>query len=172
LRLAVWRIDERLYLGDYESGCAALSGEERETEPDAHLAPFTGVVSLCAMPLLPEHAIAGPVREETEWLQVPILDGGNGEDEFESALALALPFIQRRRKLGNVLVHCAAGMSRSVSVIAALLCEEHGATVDEAFERVAGAKALAFAELGYSPELLIAPAWEFQACLRRRYRAT
>ena len=44
----------------------------------------------------------------------------------------------------NVLVHCAAGMSRSVSVMAALLCEQ-GLGVPEALERIALAKARAVA---------------------------
>lgn len=166
----VWRIDHRLFLGDHESGYDALRGAEQPTEPEGSPAPFAGVVSLCPMPLFPGHDIAGPERDETEWLHLPIMDGGNGQDEFEGALGVALPFIRRRMKHGNVLVHCAAGMSRSVSVIAALLCER-GSQVEAAFEHVAGAKALALAHLGYSADLLIAPAWEFQAALRRRYGA-
>lgn len=166
----MWRIDSRLYLGDYESGCSALGGEEHPTEPKGELAPFSGVISLCPMPLVPEHELEGPSRDETEWLQIPIFDGGAGENEFESALQLALPFIRRRQVYGNVLVHCAAGMSRSVSVIAAYLCES-GATPEEAFDRVAEAKAQALSHFGYAPELLIAPAWEFQSCLRRLYGA-
>jgi protein-tyrosine phosphatase len=165
----VWRIDQRLYLGDYESGCAALAGEEQATDPEGDLAPFSGVVSLCPVPLLPDRDVSGPARRETEWLQIPILDGGNGEEEFESALAVALPFIRRRRQHGNVLVHCAAGMSRSVSVLAAYLCEHQGASVEEAFGLVADAKARAVSHLGLLPDLLIAPAWEFQSALRRRY---
>jgi len=165
----VWRIDHRLYLGDYESGCSALAGAEFETEPDNVLAPFAGVVSLCPVPLDPDHEIEGPERNETEWLHIPILDGGNGEEEFESALTIALPFIRRRRQHGNVLVHCAAGMSRSVSVLAAFLCEHEGASVDEAYGLVADAKARAVAHLGLLPDLLISPAWEFQSALRRRY---
>ncbi len=166
----MWRIEERLYLGDYESGCSALLGAEETTDPEGKRAPFSGVVSLCPVPLVPDHDIDGPVRRETEWLHLPILDGGNGEEEFESAISVALPFIARRRKQGNVLVHCAAGMSRSVSIIAAVLCDEDGRTVDEAFETVADAKAQALA-YPYPPDLVIAPAWEFRSCLRRLYPA-
>jgi Dual specificity phosphatase, catalytic domain len=166
----VWRIEHRLFLGDYESGCAALGGAEQVTDPHGELLPFAGVISLCPMPLIPDHELTGPDRDETEWLHVPIFDGGSGEDEFEAALRLALPFIKRRQVHGNVLVHCAAGMSRSVSVIAAYLCES-GATPDEAFDRVAEAKAEALVHMGYAPELLIAPAWEFQSCLKRLYGA-
>lgn len=165
----MWRIDHRLFLGNHESGYDALQGAEHPTEPEGSPAPFAGVVSLCPMPLFHGDPISGPARDETEWLHLPIMDGGNGEEEFESALGVALPFIRRRMTHGNVLVHCAAGMSRSVSVIAAHLCEA-GREVDAAYEHVAGAKALALAHLGFSAELLIAPAWEFQSALRRRYR--
>ena len=164
----MWRIEHRLYLGDHESGLPALLGEEHPTDPEGSPAPFAGVVSLCPMPLYPGVELLSPTRDETEWLHMPIMDGGNGETEFEDALGAALPFIQRRMLHGNVLVHCAAGMSRSVSVIAAHLCEL-GSSVEAAFEHVAGAKALALAHLGYAPDLLIAPAWEFRTALRRRY---
>jgi hypothetical protein len=162
----VWKIVERLYLGDYSSGTRALEGMLHPTDPDGELRPFAGVVSLCPMPLTPGDPL-GAEDELTEWLRIPILDGGNGEEEFESAVALALPFIRRRRKRGNVLVHCAAGMSRSVSVIAALLCEE-GESVDAVFDRIAHAKAAAIAPSA-DPDLLIAPAWEFRTCLGRLY---
>jgi len=165
----VWLIHHRLYLGDYESGYEALHGAELETEPECVVAPFAGVVSLCPMPLIPDHEIDGPSRDETEWLHVPIFDGGNGEEEFEAALGVALPFIRRRRHQGNVLVHCAAGMSRSVSVIAAFLCEELETSVEAAFDQITEAKAKALDGLGYEPEFLIAPAWEFRSALRRRY---
>jgi len=165
----VWRIHERLYLGDYESGYDALNGIERETEPEGQLSPFSGVVSLCPMPLMPEHEISGPKRKETEWLHVPIFDGGYGEEEFESALGVALPFIRRRREHGNVLVHCAAGMSRSVSVIAAFLCDELATDPQQALDQVAAEKARAFDGLGYDLEFLISPAWEFRSALRRLY---
>jgi hypothetical protein len=161
----VWKIVDRLFLGDYSSGKNALDGKLHPTDPDGELRPFAGVVSLCPMPLLPgDHC--EPCDELTEWLRIPIFDGGNGEEEFASAVGLALPFIRRRRGHGNVLVHCAAGMSRSVSVIAALLCDE-GETYDAVFDRIARAKARAIASA--DPDLLIAPAWEFRTCLERLY---
>jgi hypothetical protein len=171
----VWKIIERLFLGDYASGKSALEGELHPTDPEGELRPFAGVVSLCPMPLLPGDEVDEPIDALTEWLRIPILDGGNGEEEFAAAVALSLPFIRRRRLHGNVLVHCAAGMSRSVSVIAATLCEE-GETFDDVFDRIARAKADAISRAkadlsgaAVDPELLIAPAWEFRTCLERLY---
>ncbi len=163
----VWRIDDRLWLGDYQSGCEALAGARR---PDASQdpTPFFGVVSLCPMPLFPTDQVTGPAENATEWLKLPIMDGGNGESEFEHALGVALPFVNRRRQLGNVLVHCAAGMSRSVSVIAAILCGQDAIAPDVAFERVADAKSAALGPF-IDRDLLICPAKEFKTALSKRF---
>lgn len=164
----MWQICERLYLGDYLSADQALRGGELPVAPAGSLAPFAGVVSLCPMPILPGACPDEPVHEFTEWLYMPIMDGGNGEEEFEAALGIALPFVRRRMKHGNVLVHCAAGMSRSVSLIAALLCEM-GASVEDAYQAIARAKAVALTLSASADELLIAPATEFRCCLARLY---
>lgn len=165
----MWLVAERLYLGDYRSGERALAGAERPVAPDGVPAPFAGIVSLCPMPLLSDEPLEGPARSSTEWLAVPILDGGRGEGELESALGVVVPFVRRRRVTGNVLVHCAAGMSRSVAVMAALLCED-GLDLDAALTRISSAKAAAlfpFVPAGGQP--LVSLATEFQACLCRLY---
>jgi len=165
----MWRIEPRLFLGDYESGELALAGTRLPTEPEGKPAPFAGVVSLCPLPLTFDDTLRRePAAELTEWLHVPIYDGGNGEDEFEAALGVAVPFIRRRRVHGNVLVHCAAGMSRSVSVLAGYLCSR-GFDVDEAFEHIAMAKSRALGVSSMDAFELIAPASEFRSCLARLY---
>lgn len=164
----MWLIAERLYLGDYRSGEEALAGALRPAAAGEPPAPFAGVVSLCPMPLLSDRASLAPMHPITEWLRIPILDGGNGEGEFEAALSVIRPFVRRRRQVGNVLIHCAAGMSRSVAVTAAILCDE-GAGLDGAFSLICQAKALALRPFVGSPEDLIAPAAEFRQCLGRLY---
>ena len=164
----VWRIDGGLFLGDYRSGEDALAGAERPAPPQESPAPFAGVVSLCPMPLLSDEAIEGPAYPTTEWLRVAIVDGGSGDQEFEAALGVIVPFVKRRLRYGNVLVHCAAGMSRSVAVVAALLCER-GWTVKDSLRHVAESKARALAPFAGDPDELVAPAWEFVRWLERRY---
>lgn len=164
----MWKIESRLFLGDYRSGEAALAGEEELVDPGGKPAPFAGVVSLCPMPLLPDRPLTGPVHESTEWLQIPIADGGEGETELELALGVVLPFLRRRMKHGNVLVHCAAGMSRSVSVVAAWLCSS-GMGLDAALEHIAAAKTEAMGPPSSPGWLVISPAGEFISCLRRMF---
>jgi hypothetical protein len=164
----MWRIRRRLFLGDYASAEEALGGALYPVEPSDELSPFAGVVSLCPVPLVKGRGPERPMSEETEWLKIPIQDGGNGEGEFEAALGVALPFTWRRLRRGNVLIHCAAGMSRSVSVVAALLCAE-GAGVEEAYQRIARAKATAIGPTVLGEDYLIAPASEFRSCLSRLY---
>jgi hypothetical protein len=164
----VWPVADRLFLGDYQSGERALAGSELPVGPGEGAAPFAGLVSLCAMPLISDEPVAGPTRALTEWLSIPILDGGRGEGELESALGIIVPFVRRRRVTGNVLVHCAAGMSRSVAVMAALLCED-GMELGAAFQRIVQAKAAALYPFVGDPNALIAPAPEFRSCLARLY---
>jgi protein-tyrosine phosphatase len=121
---------------------------------------------LCCLPQ--GAAPRGPTRLETEWLHLPIQDGGRGEHELESALAVALPFIRRRRECGAVLVHCAAGMSRSVAVAAAVLCED-GLGLREALQQIAEAKARALGLPAGRANEAIAVARELRACLERLY---
>lgn len=164
----MWKIESRLYLGDYRSGEAALSGEEEVVDPGGKLAPFTGVVSLCPMPLVVDRPLEKPRHRTTEWLRIPIADGGAGEEELELALGVILPFVERRMKHGNVLVHCAAGMSRSVSVVAAWLCRS-GLSLDEALDHITSAKTEAMGPPWSPGWLVISPAEEFLSCLRRMF---
>jgi len=164
----LWKIESRLYLGDYRSGEAALAGAEQVLEPEGKLAPFAGVVSLCPMPLTFDRPPEGPRHRTTEWLRIPIADGGAGEEEFERVLGVVLPFVERRMKHGNVLVHCAAGMSRSVSVVAAWLCSS-GLSLDNALEHIASAKTEAMGPPSSPGWLVISPAEEFLACLQRMF---
>ncbi len=167
----VWPVRERLYLGDYESAELALAGEALPIALGGPVAPFAGIVSLCAVPLFSGGPAPRPAHLETQWLQVPIADGGSGDAEFAAALRLVSPFVHRRRQVGNVLIHCAAGMSRSVSMIAALLCEE-GLEPGAAFTLVARAKATALQVPIADAALLIAPAPEFRAYLSRLHAAS
>jgi hypothetical protein len=166
----VWKIRERLYLGNYWSGEAALLGKLLPRELGGNAGAFAAVVSLCPVPQDDAEPLIGPIHPHTEWLHLPIADGGAGEGEFEAVCDLALPFIQRTRGRGNVLVHCTAGMSRSVSLMAAVLCsEDPDLEVADAFAEIAMAKGRA---LGVDPnecDLLIAPAWEFRLHLRQRF---
>lgn len=158
---------ERLYLGDYQSGEQALEGARKPHAEGGPPVPFSGVVSLCPMPLLDGPPLA-PRYPETEWLRVPILDGGRGEGELRAVLNVIRPFTARRLRAGNVLVHCAAGMSRSVAVVAALLCER-GMALDAAWAHIARAKAAALYPFVGEEAGLIAPAWEFRSHLSRIY---
>lgn len=165
----MWCITERLYLGNYWSGEQALRGAKFPVPPTGNNEPCAGVVSLCPMPLGTE-TLLGPACSITEWLHMPIADGGRGEDEFACSLQLCLPFVAARRHVGNVLIHCAAGMSRSVSVVAAVLCaDDPNLDVDEAYRSIARAKAAAIGAPPEDEDLVVAPAWEFRCHLRRRF---
>lgn len=67
------------------------------------------------------------------------LPNRDGDPWNEEQVVSALDFIERRIKLGKVLVACAAGMSRSASMVIGYLVRS-GWDVGEAFERVKQAR--------------------------------
>lgn len=72
---------------------------------------------------------------DLEYLRLPLKDA-NGQ-RLDDALAAAVPFIGAALRDGRrVLVHCAQGLSRSVSVVLAYLILAHGLSLEEATARL------------------------------------
>lgn len=76
-----------------------------------------------------------PFAPELEYLQVPITDSAKSEIElyFEKALGFYRKCAQVK---GKLLVHCFAGISRSSTILASIMMQEFGMTMDEALTTI------------------------------------
>ena len=107
-------ITDRLAIGDVAS--RAESG-------------FVAVISLLATAPWDEQHGAPAVPDG---VPVHMIDLRDGERGLETHLGGACAFIAAHITRGCVLVHCGAGLSRSVSVVAAYLCRYAGMNLSEA----------------------------------------
>lgn len=94
----------------------------------------SAVVSVLATTPWDEQYGAPAVEEGVPVLMLDVMDGHAGLDIH---LTEACAFIMQHIKHGCVLVHCAAGLSRSVSVCAAYLCRYAGMSLDQALSLIA-----------------------------------
>lgn len=90
---------------------------------------FVAVVSLLATAPWDEQYGAPAVPDG---VPVHMIDLRDGEKGLETHLDGACAFIAEHITKGCVLVHCGAGLSRSVSVVAAYLCRYAGMSLSEA----------------------------------------
>ena len=105
-------IRDNLYIGDKQE-----AGKRNRLD----LNQIVHVVTLC--------------DEQTEYTTVhhPIVDGVNEQAEFNRAVEIVLEALNQEQ---NVLIHCASGMSRSVTVVATAIAEVEGTNFSEALELV------------------------------------
>lgn len=106
-------IRDNLYIGDKQE-----AGKRNRLD----LNHIVHVVTLC--------------DEQTEYTTVhhPIVDGTNEQAEFNRAVEIVLEAMKQEQ---NVLVHCASGMSRSVTVVATAIADVEGISFNEGLELVA-----------------------------------
>jgi hypothetical protein len=112
--LPVWRIVSRLYLGD------------RKDARDRDMLAGVGITHIvnCA------EEVPCWYRKDFRYFHLKLTDP---DPEFHEYIETCSKFIHRGRKAGAVLVHCAAGLSRSPSVILAYLCWR-GKSLEDALE--------------------------------------
>ncbi len=94
---------------------------------------FVAVVSVLATKPWDEQYGAPAVPDGVPVHMIDLMDGERG---LEAHLDGAVAFIAEHIAKGCVLVHCAAGMSRSVSVVAAYLCRYAGMRLDQAVDMI------------------------------------
>lgn len=112
----VWQIARNLYLGD------------RKDAHDRDLLTRVGVTHVvnCAA------EVPCWYHRDFRYLRLPLTDP---DPEFHESIETFCRFIHRGRRAGGVLVHCAAGLSRSPSVVLAYLVWR-GKPLDAALERL------------------------------------
>lgn len=106
------RITDRLYIGSFTDAEDRVNLREHGVRT---------VVTLC-----PRESVNTDIHR-------PLTDGKNPQEQFDEAVDAAL---ERIRQGNRVLVHCAAGVSRSAAVCATLLAVREHRSFADALETV------------------------------------
>jgi dual specificity phosphatase 12 len=80
------------------------------------------------------HQHYDPKIDTVEQFHFTLIDGA--ENDWKTIIHI-LEIVHEQKKIGNILVHCCAGMSRSPFIAVSYLSEKEGLDVDEALQIVA-----------------------------------
>ena len=136
------RMEEHLWLGD-----------KYTYEYPEYNNRFQAIVTA----MLPVEVAENRIQEKVagrQWLHVPVDD--DWQEDISQHFLKVIQFIDAARKQGHpVLVHCAGGISRSPTLIAAYLMWEHGWTRKEAVEHITSRRKIVDPNDGFMEQLLV-----------------
>ena len=82
-----------------------------------------------------------------------ILISDHPKENISNFFQPSYTFIDAQRRTGNVVVHCQAGVSRSVSLVMAYLIRKQRLSYEEAFSQVQAKRAVANPNKGFVKQL-------------------
>lgn len=85
------------------------------------------------------------------YLKLPMKD--DKREDIQHCMIRAVDFIKEAVKVGNVLVHCSAGISRSVSMVMAYLICVKKKTCKDAYVHIQRKRDIAYPNSGYRAQL-------------------
>ncbi len=135
------RMEEHLWLGD-----------KYTYEYPEYNKRFTAIVTA----MLPEEVTENRIQEKVagrNWLHVPVDD--DWREDISQHFLHVIQFIDAARKEGPVLIHCAGGISRSPTLVAAYLMWEHGWTRQQSMEHITTYRKIVDPNDGFMEQLLI-----------------
>jgi dual specificity phosphatase 12 len=135
------RIEDNLWLGD----------KHTYTKPEYN-DRFQAIVTAMLPVEVAENSIEEKVAGRT-WLHVPIDD--DYREDISQHFLQVIQFIDAERKKGPVLVHCAGGISRSATLVAAYLMWEHGWTRKETIQHITAKRNIVDPNEGFMDQLLV-----------------
>jgi len=113
--------------------------------------PFDAILSMETHAPLALREWVSSGRVEYRWYSIVDIDSGEDHDEivrrFEAAAALINEWIATGRK--RVLVHCYAGISRSVTAVVWYLVRYEGLTWDEALETIKARRPMVYPNVAF-----------------------
>ncbi|CAK84908.1 unnamed protein product (macronuclear) [Paramecium tetraurelia] len=127
-----------LYLGNIESACDFELLKKLKIK---------SIISICTS------KIPNQISSSMRYYQQIILDD-NENANISRHFEICFDFIEKARSVGNVLVHCMAGISRSATIVAAYLMKKHCVSSKEALSQLQRKRWQVYPNEGFIKQLL------------------
>ncbi|CAD8140718.1 unnamed protein product [Paramecium pentaurelia] len=127
-----------LYLGNIESACDFELLKKLKIK---------SIITICTS------KIPIQISQSMRYYQHIILDD-NENANISRHFEICFDFIEKGRSVGNVLVHCMAGISRSATIVAAYLMKKHSISSKEALQQLQRKRWQVYPNEGFIKQLL------------------